>query len=285
VLVVYEDHGRLGVLIEWVIRDLPEPVGPDHYWFPPGMYGGDALRFERDAGGKVVAATVGGARFARRPDPAPGGFRVAPVRPIAELRAAAAAATPPVAPADALASDLVDLAALDPTLRFDLRYATANNFLGTPVYPANARAKLQRPAAEALIRVQRALAAEGLGLCVFDAYRPWSVTKVFWDATPPELHHFVADPAHGSRHNRGCAVDLTLCDLATGQRVEMPSDFDEFTPRAYPDYPGGTSQQRCYRERLRRAMEAGGFTVYEHEWWHFDFADWRHYAVGNEPLR
>ncbi|MBL8726804.1 MAG: serine hydrolase [Planctomycetes bacterium] len=285
VLIVYEDHGRLGVLIEWVVRDLPERVGPDEYWFPPGMYGGDSLRFERDGAGGVVAAIVGGARFARRPEPPPGGFRIAPVRAVGELRAEAARATPPPAPAGARPSDLVDLAALEPTLRFDLRYATANNFLGTPVYPADARAKLQRPAAEALVRVQRALAADGLGLCIFDAYRPWSVTKVFWDATPPDLHHFVADPARGSRHNRGCAVDLTLCDLATGQPVGMPSGFDEFTPRAYGDYPGGTSQQRYHREVLRRAMEAEGFAVYEHEWWHFDFADWRHYAVGNEPLR
>ncbi len=285
VLIVYEDRGQLGVLIEWVVRDLPERIAPDEYWFPPGMYGGDSLRFERGADGAVTAAIVGGARFARRRDPVPGGFRIQPMRPIVELRAEAVLAKPPPAPAGARPSDLVDLAALDPTLRFDLRYATADNFLGTPVYPADARAKLQRPAAEAVVRVQRALATQGLGLCIFDAYRPWSVSKVFWDATPPDLHHFVADPAHGSRHNRGCAVDLTLCDLATGRPVEMPSGFDEFTPRAYPDYPGGTSRQRHYRELLRRVMEAQGFAVYEHEWWHFDFGDWRAYAVGNQPLR
>lgn len=284
VLVVYEDRGRLGVLIEWVVRDLPVREGPDRYRFPPGMYGGDVLQFERDAEGRVTAAVVGGARFARRAEPPVGGFRIAPLQPIETLRAAAAGAQPPAQPPGLLPFDLVDLATLEPTLQFDLRYATADNFLGAPVYPA-AVAKLQRPAAAALLRVHRSLAEVGFGLRIFDAYRPWSVTKVFWDATPPELRHFVADPARGSRHNRGCAIDLSLYDLASGQPVAMPSDFDEFTPRAYPDYPGGTSQQRHARELLRRAMEAEGFAVYEHEWWHFDYRDWQRYPVGNEVLR
>jgi D-alanyl-D-alanine dipeptidase/CubicO group peptidase (beta-lactamase class C family) len=299
VLIVYEDRGELAVLIEWVVRDIVQRTGPDEYVFPPGMYGGDPLRFERDANGKVIAAVVGGARFERRPDPAPGGFRITPRAPIAELQAAAATAKPPQNPDAAAwvlrdmppiragqhrAAELVELAALEPGLTFDLVYASPNNFLGTPVYPPHAMAKLQRPAAEALVRVHQALAAQGFGLHVFDAYRPWSVTKVFWDATPDELRHFVADPNQGSRHNRGCAVDLTLHDLATGEPVEMPSGFDEFTPRAYPDYPGGTSRQRHCREVLRRAMEAACFTVYEHEWWHFDFAGWQAHPIGNEPL-
>ena len=282
VLVVYEDEGQLGVLIEWVVRDLPDRLGPDSYVFPPGMYGGDPLRFERDAAGDVVAAVVGGARFPRRPLAATG-FRITPQRPVAELLAEAVRASPPVLPSER-AADLVDLAGLDPTLRIDLRYATADNFVGAPVYPATARALLQRPAATALLGVHRALASHGLGLWVFDAYRPWSVTKVFWEATPPALREFVADPAHGSRHNRGCAVDLTLYDLATGEPVVMPSEFDEFTPRAYPRYPGGTSRQRWHRDLLRQAMEAAGFTVNASEWWHFDHADWQRYPVGNTPL-
>jgi len=287
VLVVYEDRGELAVLIEWVVRDVPERTGDDRYRFNPGMYTGDQLRFLRDGAGKVVAVLVGGARFHRRPDPA-AAFRIAPERDVAALIAAAATTSPPSAAGGDVparrASDLVELAVLEPALRFDLKYATADNFLGTPVYPRGAKAKMQRPAAEALVRVHRALAAQGFGLLVFDAYRPWSVTKVFWDATPRRLHHFVADPMRGSRHNRGCAVDLTLCDLATGKPVEMPSGYDEFTPRAYPDYPGGTTLQRWHRELLRRAMEAEGFAVYEHEWWHFDFGDWAAYPIGNAPL-
>jgi CubicO group peptidase (beta-lactamase class C family)/D-alanyl-D-alanine dipeptidase len=290
VLVVYEDGGRLGVLIEWVVRDLPERVGPDHYVFPPGMYGGDALRFERDANGAVVAARVGGARFPRRPDPVPGAFRIAPRRPVDEVIAEARRAQPDARLTESQGAkpfrpfDLVPLPALDPTLRFQLVYATSDNFLGAPVYPPDAQAKLQRAAAEALLRVHWRLRQQGLGLWIFDAYRPWWVTKAFWDATPDAMRHFVADPQNGSRHNRGCAVDLTLYDLATGQPVEMPSGFDEFTPRAYPDYPGGTARQRHCREALRRAMETEGFTVYEHEWWHFDFPGWQDFAIGNEPL-
>jgi len=176
--------------------------------------------------------------------------------------------------------DLVELTGLDPTIKLDIRYATTGNFLGTPLY-SQARAFMQRPAAEALVRVQRSLAAEGYGLLVYDAYRPWYVTKIFWDAMPPELHKFVADPAEGSRHNRGCAVDLTLYDLRTSRAVSMPSLYDEATERAYASYTGGTPEQRRLRDLLRRHMEAQGFAVYEFEWWHFDYRDWKAYAIQN----
>ena len=285
VLTVLEQHGRLAVLADQVVHDIPEPLGGDRYRFPPGMYDGDDLRFERAADGRVVAAWLGAARLLRRPEPPAGGWRLQPLRPIAELVQEASRLAPPSAlQRGERAPELVVLAELDPSLRCDLRYATADNFVGAPVYPAAARACLQRPAAEALVRVQRALAARGLGLLVFDAYRPWSVTKVFWEATPPALREFVADPAQGSRHNRGCSVDLTLCDLATGRPLAMPSEFDEFTPRAAPDYAGGTSAQRWARDQLRAAMGREGFSVNPSEWWHFDHDDWRHYGVGNTPL-
>jgi D-alanyl-D-alanine dipeptidase len=121
----------------------------------------------------------------------------------------------------------------------------------------------------------------GYGLLIHDAYRPWYVTKIFWDATPPEGKIFVADPSQGSRHNRGCAADLTLYDLASGNPIEMPGTYDEMSPRSFPDYPGGTSLQRWHRDLLRRAMESEGFTVYEHEWWHFDYKDWHEYPILN----
>jgi serine beta-lactamase-like protein LACTB len=106
---------------------------------------------------------------------------------------------------------------------------------------------------------------------------------MFREATPPEKHDFVADPSRGSRHNRGCAVDLTLYELKTPQNggVQMVSGYDEFSGRAYPNYQGGTSLQRWHRELLRQAMEAEGFRVYEFEWWHFDYKDWRKYPIGN----
>lgn len=176
--------------------------------------------------------------------------------------------------------DLVELVSLDPTLNLDIRYASSNNFLGRPVY-AEARAFLQRPAAQALVRVNRRLRRKGYGLLIFDGYRPWSVTKIFWDSTPKEKRAFVADPQQGSRHNRGCAVDLTLFDLKTGQAVRMPSDYDDFSERAHPAYQGGTVEERYNRDLLRAAMEAEGFTVYENEWWHFDYKNWKLYPILN----
>jgi D-alanyl-D-alanine dipeptidase len=205
---------------------------------------------------------------------------IKPVRPFAELLPLALAAMPPVEPGEFRPADLVELTTLDPTIKLDIRYATPHNFLGTQLY-SQARAFMQRPAAEALVRVQRALAKEGYGLLVHDAYRPWYVTKIFWDATPPDKHDFVADPAAGSRHNRGCAVDLTLDDLKTGRPAEMPSLYDEMSERAYPTYTGGTAEQRRLRDLLRRHMEAEGFAVYEYEWWHFDYRDWKSYAIQN----
>ena len=180
-------------------------------------------------------------------------------------------------------SDLVELTRLDPVLRLDIRYATTNNFMGSQFY-SSPRAFLQRPAAEALVRAQRWLQTRGYGLLIHDGYRPWYVTWMFWEATPDPLRIFVANPASGSRHNRGCAVDLTLYDLATGQAVEMTGGYDEMSPRSFPDYAGGTSRQRWLRGLLRQAMEAEGFTVYEAEWWHFDYRDWRLYRIGNQTF-
>ena len=176
------------------------------------------------------------------------------------------------------APDLVELVSLDPTLRLDIRYATKNNFLGRRVYK-QARAFLQRPAAEALVRVNRALQAKGYGLAIFDGYRPWRVTKVFWDATPADKKEFVADPGKGSRHNRGCAVDLTLYDLKSGQQVRMPSEFDEMTERSHINYQCADAEARRLRDLLRAAMEAEGFGVYEPEWWHYDYKDWKEYPI------
>lgn len=182
-----------------------------------------------------------------------------------------------------LRTDLVELVTLDSTIRLDIRYATANNFMKRPMY-AQARAFLQRPAALALLRVHRVLRARGYGLLVFDGYRPWSVTKKFWDETPPSKRAFVADPQKGSRHNRGCAVDLSLFDLRTGEEMQMPSPYDDFTGRASSRYAGGTQEQRRLRDLLRSAMEAEGFTIEPNEWWHFDYSDWRAYPILNIPF-
>ena len=179
--------------------------------------------------------------------------------------------------------DLVELVRLDSTIHLDIHYARTDNFMKRRMYDT-ARAFLQRPAAEALLRVLRKLRPQGVGLVIFDAYRPWSVTKKFWDETPPEKRSFVANPKYGSKHNRGCAVDLSLYDLKTGREIDMPSSYDEFSKRASPDYTGGTATQRQWRDLLRSEMEKEGFTVDGGEWWHYDYEDWKQYPVMNTPL-
>lgn len=175
-------------------------------------------------------------------------------------------------------ADLVELITLDKTLKLDVRYARTDNFVGKIVYP-EARAFMQRPAAEAVVRVHRKLQKKGYGLVIFDGYRPWSVTKLFWEVTPEDKRKFVANPETGSRHNRGCAVDLSMFQLKTGKLVEMPTDFDDFTDKASPNYEGATKIQKKNRDLLRRMMEAEGFTVNRNEWWHFDYKDWEKYAI------
>jgi D-alanyl-D-alanine dipeptidase len=187
---------------------------------------------------------------------------------------------PPIETGPFRKPDLVEIIKLDPSIKLDIRYASRNNFLGKAVYKQS-RAFLQRPAAEALARINQALRKQGYGLVVFDGYRPWSVTKIFWDVTPADKKIFVADPSKGSRHNRGCAVDLSLVDLKTGAEVKMPSEYDEMTERAHINYECATPEAKRLRELLREAMAGEGFAVYEPEWWHYDYKDWQEYPIMN----
>lgn len=244
------------------------------------------VRFLRDSSGRATAVQVSDMVMARRVvEPPPGAtqLRITPVRPLDELRREALAAVPPRDSGATRAPDLVDVTTLDSTIRLDVRYAGSNNFLGAPLYDT-ARALLQRPAAEALARANAALRRLGYAVLVHDAYRPWYVTRIFWDATPVEQRWLVANAAQGSKHNRGAAVDLTLYDLTLRRPVEMPSTYDEATVRARADYPGGTSLQRHHRELLRRVMVHEGFEVNPTEWWHFDYRDWRSYPILNVPF-
>ncbi len=193
-------------------------------------------------------------------------------------------ASPPIGCDPCKNNDLVELTRLDSTIHLDIRYATDNNFFGRAVY-SEPRAFLQRPAAEALASAHRWLKTQGYGLVIHDAYRPWSVTKLFWDITPPAKRIFVADPSIGSVHNRGCSVDVGLYDLRTGREVEMPSDYDEMTERAFITYTGGTIEQRTRRDLLRTAMKREGyFFPYPEEWWHYDFKDYRDYRILDIPF-
>ena len=285
-LYILENAGTLYALIEWFYYYPLKEANENTFEFPNyGLYHGERLRFTRDTSGqgtKVVAAEV---EFPRREVGTKAGetFKINPVKPIADLRRTALTATPPRETGHFRNSDLVDLTSLDTTIKLDVRYATENNFTGAIFYK-QPRAFMQRPAAEAVIRANKRLQKHGLGLLIHDAFRPWHVTKMFWDATPNNLKNFVANPSRGSRHNRGCAVDLSLYDLKTGEPIQMVAGYDEFSPRSFPLYPGGTSRQRWYRHLLRRTMEAEDFTVYEYEWWHFDYKDWKEYRIENQTF-
>jgi D-alanyl-D-alanine dipeptidase len=281
VLIILEKDGQLHASLK---RSQPEPlveVSRNVFHFANQNEIRQVV-FTRDSSGRATRVSLDSAVFKRRRiEPESGNqLRITPVRPVIELMKEALAAQPPNETGEFRATDLVELTKLDPTIRLEIRYATTNNFLGTRFY-SEPRAFMQRPAAGAVVRANRKLKTYGYGLLIHDAYRPWYITKVFWDATPDDKKIFVADPAKGSRHNRGCAVDLTLYDLRTKRLVEMVSTYDETTARAYPDYPGGTSLQRWHRKLLRDAMEAEGFTVYSAEWWHFDYQDWQKYLIGN----
>ncbi|NNE97485.1 MAG: M15 family metallopeptidase [Pyrinomonadaceae bacterium] len=178
---------------------------------------------------------------------------------------------------------MLELVELDNTIKLDIRYARDDNFVGRPVYD-EARAFLQEDPAEALVRVHRNLIQKGLGLVIYDGYRPWSVTKLFWEVVREDQKPYVADPEIGSRHNRGCAVDLSLFDLESGVQLPMPSEFDEFNEKSAPDFEGGTEAETFNRDLLRTSMEAEGFIVNPKEWWHFDHQDWNNYEIQDIPF-
>ncbi|WP_199554762.1 serine hydrolase [Sandaracinobacteroides hominis] len=282
VLRIYERDGKPYVRIEWTDWLPLTRLAADQYAFPAdrGLYPLESLKFERDSNGKVTAAMLGAIRFRRRDfgADAEAMIRAAMNTGIDSLRANAQKATPPVEPPKP--TNLTPLASIDPTLRFDIRYATTNNFMGKQIYEQPG-AFLQLSAAQAVGRIHRKLQQQGFGLLIHDAYRPWYVTKMFWDATPEANRMFVADPSKGSRHNRGAAVDLTLFDLATGKPIVTTGRYDEFSSRSYSNYVGGSDEQRWLREVLRNAMEGDGFTVYPQEWWHFDQIGWERYPIGN----
>ena len=174
------------------------------------------------------------------------------------------------------AKELVDLEKLIPGLVLDIRYATTNNFTGERIYTL-AKAYARRPVAEALKQAQVALKEKGLGIKVFDAYRPYKATVKFY-----EVYHdttYVASPYKGSRHNRGCAIDMTLIDLKTGQELTMPTGYDSFQKAAWPSTPVKDPEVRKNRALIIEVMKQQGFKVNSSEWWHFDFIGWTKYDV------
>jgi len=283
ILYLYETNGGLTALLEWIEIDNMQEVAKDTYAFPDNsMYIGENLTFTRDNSGRITEAIVGVVPFKRREVGTADGetFVINSVKPYDELFTDAQNAQPPVESGDMLDSDLVEVITLDPTIKLDIRYATTNNFMQSVFY-SEPRAFLQREAAEGIIRVHNNLKQYGYGVLIHDAYRPWYVTKMFWDATPEDFKIFVANPANGSVHNRGGAIDMTLFDLATGEPVQMVGGYDEFSDRSFPFYVGGTSEQRWLRNLLRKEMEREGFNVNEWEWWHFDHQNARKFPIRN----
>ncbi len=282
VIYVLENDGQLNIQVKSSEADPLKQISVNIFRSPAhGPYKGETAAFIRGTRDHATAVIIDGAVFPRRSPRLDGEvFQPLSSKAVAELRRNALAAHPPVQTGEFLPADLVDVRMYDPTIRLDIRYATSHNFLGAPVY-RQARAFLQRPAAEALARASKKLHPFGYGLLIHDAYRPWYVTKMFWDATPDNQKIFVANPAEGSRHNRGCAVDLTLYDLNMGKSVEMTGHYDEMSERSYALYSGGTSLERWRRDLLRKAMESEGFTVYPFEWWHFDYQNWKKYPILN----
>jgi len=176
---------------------------------------------------------------------------------------------------------LIDIQKQNPRILADIRYKTKDNFVGEPLYPADARVLLRKEAADALLRVQAELEKQGLGLKIYDGYRPLSVQKIMWAKYPVE--GYVANPAKGSNHNRGMAVDLTLVD-AQGKDLPMPSGYDEFSERAHRDYKGGSDEERKNRQTLEDAMQKEGFRGITTEWWHFDFQNAKDHPVLDLPF-
>jgi D-alanyl-D-alanine dipeptidase len=170
---------------------------------------------------------------------------------------------------------LVDIRSVNTKIALDIRYATTNNFLKRKLYPVS-RCVLRGAAARRLSQVQNDLAKKGLGLKVYDCYRPLSVQRLMWQVRPDP--RYVANPARGSRHNRGAAVDITLVDR-NGRELEMPTRFDDFTERAHRNYKGASAQAKKNSKLLEDAMKKYGFIPLPTEWWHFDAPGWDKFAI------
>jgi len=173
-------------------------------------------------------------------------------------------------------NELVGLQAEIPDIVLDIRYATTNNFTGEQIY-TQPKAFVRKPVAEALKQVQKKLNDSGLGLLVYDAYRPYAATVKFYEVYRDTT--FVASPYSGSRHNRGAAVDVSLVDMKTRKELDMPTVFDSFSDTAAPDFEHISPRKKANRSILIEVMESNGFKVYQSEWWHFDYHSWRDFDL------
>lgn len=172
--------------------------------------------------------------------------------------------------------ELVNLETFIPGIRLDIRYATTNNFTGERIYTLS-RAYARKPVAAALKKAEEEFNKAGVGIKIFDAYRPYKATVRFYEVYRDTT--YVASPYRGSRHNRGCAIDMTIVDLKTGKELQMPTEFDSFKKEAWPTTPVADPAIRKNRELIISVMERNGFKVNASEWWHFDFVGWNKFEV------
>lgn len=298
---IIERYGRLFVLIEWLMSYQLHHLGDEKdengkltksTWQLPSkncFYAGELIIFhDFDERGHPRRVNCTGMEWERRLQGIHSDVthKIRLAKTIAEVREECMAAQPaPALTQGKRKPDLVDMSSfsLDPPFLFDVRYATDDNFVGDILYQSP-KAYAQRPAAEEIVKAHKWLNKFGYGLVIFDIYRPWHVTRMLWQATPDHQHHFVADPAVGSIHNRGGAIDCGIYDLATGKQIYMVAGFDEMTERSYRDYAGGTTLERWHARLLRTAMQHHRFEIYEYEWWHFNFEDQLEYPVMNESF-
>jgi D-alanyl-D-alanine dipeptidase len=174
--------------------------------------------------------------------------------------------------------ELIELKTIVPHIRYDLKYATTDNFTSIRLYPSNTQSTfLRKEPAEALAQIAKILEAKGLGILVWDAYRPYNVTVKFWELIKDE--RYVANPAKGSGHNRGIAIDMTFYDLKTGALLDMPTNFDDFSEKAHHGTDNVTSRQKDNREMMRNLMEKHGFIKFQTEWWHYYWPNGEQYDV------
>lgn len=294
-IIIRENNGRLEAVLNPIVynprvdgENAPDPIiwplsriDTNKYTYSfKGTF--STFIFQMDQNNTVNAVLVDQNQYMRSfIEPRDGNtFKVSLDKTIEEYTKTALEAEPPVQEGDFRAPDLVDITTVLDNVKLDVRYATTNNFLNVPTY-SQAKSFLQRPAALAVAQANKKLNEMGFGLLVHDAYRPWYVTKIFWDATEGQERDFVANPERGSKHNMGSAIDLTLYDLSTGEPIKMVGTYDEMSDRSYPHYMGGTALERWHRDLLRIAMEEVGFTVVYNEWWHFDYKDWEKYPILN----
>lgn len=238
-----------------------------------------AVRIERSREGYGVSCSVGGNRYSRRFFAGENGrpFRFAPVSDWQALKTAADAAVMPAQLGTGQQAQLVDLAQAVSGLKFDLRYAQADNCFGQALTD-DQRAFLDADAAQALAQAQQYLKPYGYGILVWEAYRPWSVSKLAYDALPADKKSMLPAPEVGFSHNTGRSIDVSLYLLANGENAGMISGFDEPSVRQYASFAGGTTLERYRRDLLRSAMQMAGFTASETEWWHFDYGDIKGFA-------